>query len=97
MYSGFAYVFVYVPMLKKILSPADYEPSSMMCMPVQVQREGCLTPTNIAVAVAFDKSPEKGGKYAQIHFALNMFFLYYCSILHAEVYTICWCGAVCVV
>jgi cGMP-dependent 3',5'-cyclic phosphodiesterase len=41
----------------------NYEPSSMMCMPVQVQREGFPTATNIAVAVAFDKSAEKGGKF----------------------------------
>ena len=34
----------------------------MICMPVQVQREGHSTPDTIAVAVAFDKAKEKGGK-----------------------------------
>ena len=41
---------------------ADYEPSSMICMPVQVQREGFTAPKTIAVAVVFDKAQEKGGK-----------------------------------
>lgn len=41
----------------------NYEPSSMICMPVQVQREGYSTPKTIAVAVAFDKSAGKGGKF----------------------------------
>ena len=35
----------------------------MMCMPVQVQREDDPTPKTIAVAVAFDKNPARGGKY----------------------------------
>ena len=34
----------------------------MICMPVQVQREGDSAPKTIAVAVAFDKAQEKGGK-----------------------------------
>ena len=42
--------------------PTDYEPSSMMCMPVLVQREDHSTPKAIAVAVAFDKDPKQGGK-----------------------------------
>jgi hypothetical protein len=41
----------------------DYEPSSMICMPVQVQREGHSSPKTIAVAVVFDKAERKGGKF----------------------------------
>ena len=40
----------------------DYEPSSMICMPVQVQREDHSAPKTIAVAVVFDKTLERGGK-----------------------------------
>jgi cGMP-dependent 3',5'-cyclic phosphodiesterase len=41
----------------------NYEPSSMICMPVQVQREGHSSPKTIAVAVVFDKAERKGGKF----------------------------------
>ena len=54
----------------------------MICMPVQVQREGYSTPKTIAVAVAFDKSAGKGGKYVHIrtYIYMNMcvYFIYSC-------------------
>ena len=34
----------------------------MICMPVQVQREEDSSPRTVAVAVAFDKSEDRGGK-----------------------------------
>ncbi|CAI8024409.1 cGMP-dependent 3',5'-cyclic phosphodiesterase [Geodia barretti] len=56
----------------------------MICMPVQVQREGHSAPKTIAVAVVFDKTVEKGGKFTSRDVENMGFVLRFSSTLLAN-------------
>jgi hypothetical protein len=62
----------------------NYEPSSMICMPVQVQREDHSAPKTIAVAVVFDKTLERGGKFTSRDVENMGFVLQFSSTLLAN-------------